>query len=256
MKDLFNIEGKVAVIIGGGGGIGRNIAEGFLQYGAKVVIASRNLENLKKIAEEITSTYNGEVTPLQVDIANEESVKHLRDQVVSKYGTVDILVNSQGYNVKSAAVDFPTKEWDTLFDVNVKGTMLSCREFGKVMIEKRRGKIINISSVRGARVTKWPGNLGYCTTKSAVDMITRSLAAEWAPYNVNVNAIAPAWVDTGFSPSLRDPARLKTALESIPLGRIATPRDIVGVCIFLASPASDYITGQVIYVDGGLTLLG
>ena len=256
MKDLFNIEGKVAVIIGGGGGIGRNIAEGFVQYGVKVVIASRNLENLKKVADEISSAYNAEVTPLQVDITSEESVVRLKDQVVAKYGTVDILVNSQGYNVKSSAVDFPTKEWDVLFDVNVKGTMLTCREFGKVMIEKKRGKIINISSVRGARVTKWPGNLGYCTTKSAVDMITRSLAAEWAPYNVNVNAIAPAWVDTGFSPSLRDPARLKTALESIPLGRIATPRDVVGVCIFLASPASDYITGQVIYVDGGLTLLG
>jgi len=256
VKDLFNIEGKVAVIIGGGGGIGRNIAEGFVQYGVKVTIASRNLENLNKVANELSSTYNAEVTPLQVDITSEESVVRLRDQVVSKYGTVDILVNSQGYNVKSSAIDFPTKEWDTLFDVNVKGTMLTCREFGKVMIEKKRGKIINISSVRGARVTKWPGNLGYCTAKSAVDMITRSLAAEWAPYNVNVNAIAPAWVETGFSPSLRDPARLKTALESIPLGRIATPRDIVGVCIFLASPASDYITGQVIYVDGGLTLLG
>jgi len=256
VKDLFNIEGKVAVIIGGGGGIGRNIAEGFVQYGVKVVIASRNLENLRKIADEIGSAYNAEVTPLQVDITSEESVVRLKEQVVSKYGTVDILVNSQGYNVKSSAVDFPVKEWDTLFDVNVKGTMLTCREFGKVMIERKRGKIINISSVRGARVTKWPGNLGYCTTKSAVDMITRSLAAEWAPFNVNVNAIAPAWVDTGFSPSLRNSARLKTALESIPLGRIATPRDVVGVCIFLASPASDYITGQVIYVDGGLTLVG
>lgn len=256
MKDLFNIEGKVAVIIGGGGGIGRNVAEGFAQYGVKVVIASRNLENLKKIASEISSAHNAEVTAFQVDIASDESVAELKDQVVSKYGTVDILVNSQGYNVKSAAVDFPTKEWNTLFDINVKGTMLACREFGKVMIEKRRGKIINISSVRGTRVTKWPGNVGYCTTKSAVDMITKALAAEWAPYNVNVNAVAPSWVDTGFSPSLRDPTRLKTALESTPLGRIATPKDVVGVCIFLASPASDYITGQIIYVDGGLTLLG
>lgn len=256
MEELFRLDGKVAVVIGGGGGIGRNITEGFIQYGAKVAIASRNLDNLKKVAQELQSVYGADVTAFQVDVANEESVARLREQIISNYGTVDILVNSQGYNVKSSATDFPLKEWDTIFDINVKGTMLSCREFGKVMIERRKGKIINMSSVRGVRVTKWPGNIGYCTTKSAVDMITKALAAEWAPYNVNVNAIAPAWVDTGFSPSLRDPQRLKTALESIPMGRIATPKDIIGVAIFLASQASDYITGQIIYVDGGLTLIG
>ncbi|MEM3441755.1 MAG: SDR family oxidoreductase, partial [Candidatus Bathyarchaeia archaeon] len=160
------------------------------------------------------------------------------------------------YNAKSPATEFPIQEWDKLFDINVKGTMLACKEFGKTMIEKRKGKIINISSVRGIRATKWAGNLGYCTTKSAVDMLTKALAAEWAQYNVTVNAIAPAWVDTGFSPSLRDPAKLKTALESIPMGRIASPNEIVGVCVFLASPASDFITGQKIYVDGGLTVIG
>lgn len=256
MENLFRLDGKVAVVIGGGGGIGRNLAEGLVQYGAKVAIASRNLENLEKVAKEISSACNADVTAFQVDVANDESVARLRDQVVSKYGTVDVLVNSQGYNAKSPATEFPTREWNTLFDINVKGTMLACREFGKVMIEKRKGKIINISSVRGVRATKWVGNIGYCTTKSAVDMLTKALAAEWASYNVNVNAIAPAWVDTGFSPSLRDPARLKIALESIPMGRIATPRDIIGVCVFLASPASDYITGQIIYVDGGLTVIG
>ncbi|MEM2103744.1 MAG: SDR family oxidoreductase [Candidatus Bathyarchaeia archaeon] len=256
MENLFRLDGKVAVVIGGGGGIGRNLAEGLVQHGAKVAIASRNLENLEKVAKEISSSFNAEVKAFQVDVANDESVARLKDQVISTYGTVDVLVNSQGYNAKSSAVEFPTKEWDALFDINVKGTMLACREFGKVMIEKRKGKIINISSVRGIRATKWAGNLGYCTTKSAVDMITKALAAEWASYNVNVNAIAPAWVDTGFSPSLRDPARLKIALESIPMGRIATPKDVIGVCVFLASPASDYITGQIIYVDGGLTLIG
>ncbi|MEM3640732.1 MAG: glucose 1-dehydrogenase [Candidatus Bathyarchaeia archaeon] len=256
MENLFRLDGKVAIVIGGGGGIGRNLAEGLVQYGAKVAIASRNLENLEKVAKEISSAYNADVTAFQVDVANDESVARLRDQVVSKYGTVDILVNSQGYNAKSPATEFPTQEWNTLFDINVKGTMLACREFGKVMVEKRKGKIINISSVRGVRATKWAGNIGYCTTKSAVDMLTKALAAEWAPYNVNVNAIAPAWVDTGFSPSLRDPARLKIALESIPMGRIATPMDVIGVCVFLASPASDYITGQIIYVDGGLTVIG
>lgn len=256
MENLFRLDGKVAVVIGGGGGIGRYIAEGLARYGAKVAIASRNLENLEKVAKELSSTCNAEITAFQVDIADEKSVSQLKNQTLSKYGTVDILVNSQGYNAKSPATEFPIQEWDKLFDINVKGTMLACKEFGKTMIEKRKGKIINISSVRGIRATKWAGNLGYCTTKSAVDMLTKALAAEWAQYNVTVNAIAPAWVDTGFSPSLRDPAKLKTALESIPMGRIASPNEIVGVCVFLASPASDFITGQIIYVDGGLTVIG
>ncbi len=256
MENLFRLDGKVAVVIGGGGGIGRYLSEGLVQYGAKVAIASRGLDKLEKIAEEISSKHNADVTAFHVDVTDEKSVSQLKDQVVAKYGTVDILVNSQGFNAKSPATDFPTQDWNMLFDINVKGTMLACREFGKVMIDKKRGKIINISSVRGIRATKWAGNMGYCTTKAAVDMITKSLAAEWAPYNVNVNAIAPAWVDTGFSPSLRDPSKLKTALESIPMGRIATPTDVIGVCVFLASPASDYITGQIIYVDGGLTVIG
>lgn len=256
LKDLFRLDGKVAVVIGGGGGIGRNIAEGLPQYGAKVAIASRNLDNLKKIAEEIHSKTNADVMAFQVDVTDEKSVAQLREQVLSVYGTVDILVNSQGINIKKPAAEFPAHDWDAIFDVNVKGTLLACREFGKIMIEKRKGKIINLSSVRGIRATKWAGNVGYCATKSSVDMITRALAAEWAPYNINVNAIAPAWVDTGFSPSLRDPERLKIIMESLPLGRIAKPEDIVGVCVFLASPASDYITGQIIYVDGGLTAIG
>ena len=253
---MFRLDGKVAVVIGGGGGIGRYLAEGLSRYGAKVAIASRNIEKLKKVAEEIGSKTGGDVEAFQVDVTDEKSVAQLREQVLSRYGTVDILVNSQGFNVKRPAIEFPVQDWDALFDVNVKGTLLACREFGKVMVEKRKGKIINMSSVRGIRATKWGGNVGYCATKGAVDMITRALAAEWAPYNVNVNAIAPALVDTGFSPTLRDPERLKKYIDSIPLGRIAKPEDIVGVCIFLASPASDFITGQIIYVDGGLTAIG
>lgn len=256
MQDLFRLDDRIAVVVGGGGGIGRHLAKGLACYGAKVVIASRNLEALKGIAKELQAETGSEVVACQVDVTNEESVAKLKNEVLSSFGKVDILVNSQGYNAKSPATEFPEKEWNMLFDINVKGIMLTCREFGKVMIERRKGKVINVSSVRGARVTKWPGNLGYCTTKSAVDMLTKALAAEWAPYNVNVNAIAPAIVDTGFAPTFKDPQRLKLYLESIPLGRIEKPEDIIGACIFLASPASDYITGQIIYVDGGLTVIG
>ena len=256
MTDLFNMDGKVAVVIGGAGGLGEAIALGLGRQGARVVITSRSLPKLEEVAGEISSDpeVTSKVTAFPVDVTDEQSVANLVEQVVSKFGTVDILVNAQGGNIKRPSAEFPMSDWDTLFDVNVKGTMLACREFGKVMIEKNKGKVINISSIRGARATFWGGNEAYCATKGAVDMITRSLAAEWAPHKINVNAIAPSWVSTKLAArTLQDPERLKRGLANVPLQRIAEPQDVVGLSVFLASPASDFITGQVIYLDGGAT---
>jgi NAD(P)-dependent dehydrogenase (short-subunit alcohol dehydrogenase family) len=254
MEDLFRLDGKVAVVIGGAGGIGEIMALGLARQGAKVVVASRNMQKLEAVARKIQSETKSEAPAFQVDITDKQSVAQLVKQVVSKFGTVDILVNSQGANLKRAAVDFPVEDWDLMFKVNVKGTMLSCGEFGKVMIEKKKGKVINLSSVRGLRATLWGGNEGYCATKGAVDMITRSLASEWAPHNINVNAIGPSLIYTELAAAtLQDPDRLQKYLANVPLKRVGQPQDLVGVCIFLASPASDFITGQIIYLDGGLT---
>jgi len=189
MTDMFRLDGKVAVVIGGAGGIGEIMAKGLAEQGAKVAVASRNMQKLETVAKKIQSETKSEAAAFQVDIIDKQSVAQLVKQVLSKFGTVDILVNSQGANVKKPAVDFPVVDWDLMFQVNVKGTMLSCGEFGKVMIEKKKGKVINLSSVRGVRATLWGGNEGYSATKGAVDMITRSLASEWAPYNINVNAL-------------------------------------------------------------------
>jgi len=257
MEDLFRLDGKVAVVIGGAGGIGEIMAFGLAGQGAKVVVASRNMQKLEEVARKIQSEAKSEASAFQVDITEKQSVAQLVKQVVSKFGTVDILVNSQGANLKRAAVDFPVEDWDLMFNVNVKGTMLSCSEFGKVMIEKKKGKVINLSSVRGLRATLWGGNEGYCATKGAVDMITRSLASEWAPYNINVNAIAPSLIYTELAAAtLQDPERLQKYLANVPLKRVGQPRDLVGACIFLASAASDFITGQILYLDGGLTAIG
>jgi NAD(P)-dependent dehydrogenase (short-subunit alcohol dehydrogenase family) len=258
MANLFSIDDKVAVVIGGSGGIGEALGIGLAEYGAKVVIAGRNLKRAEEVAQNIISKFNqSEATAMQVDITNENSVATLRDKVVSLFGTVDILVNSHGLNIKWNATEFPVKDWDHLFEVNVRGTMLSCREFGKVMVERKKGKVINVSSVRGLRATAWGGNEGYTATKAAIDMMTRSLASEWAPYKINVNAIAPSTVATRFSEStLQNPEKLKRFITSCPMGRVAQPSDIVGTCVFLSSAASDYITGQILYVDGGLTAVG
>lgn len=257
MMDMFRLDGKVAVVMGGAGGIGEIMAQGLAGQGAKVVVASRNMAKLEEVAKKIQSETKSEASAFQVDITEKSSVAQLVKQVMSKFGTVDILVNSQGANLKRAAVDFPVEDWDLMFNVNVKGTMISCSEFGKVMIEKKKGKVINLSSVRGLRATLWGGNEGYCATKGAVDMITRSLASEWAPYNINVNAIAPSLIYTELAAAtLQDPERLQKYLANVPLKRVGQPRDLVGACIFLASAASDFITGQILYLDGGLTAVG
>lgn len=257
MADMFRLDGKVAVVIGGAGGIGQILVLGLAQQGANAAVADLNLQGAKEVAREIQPKVSSKIAAFPVDVTDEKSVVQLADKVVSEFGTVDILVNCQGVNIKRSAVEFPLKDWDMMFDVNVKSIMLICREFGKVMIEKKRGKVINMSSVRGVRATFWGGNEAYCATKGAVDMITRSLAAEWAPYNINVNAIAPSWIATKFAgETLSDPERLKRGLANVPLGRVGQPEDIMGACIFLASAASDFITGQILYLDGGLTAVG
>ncbi len=255
MSDMFRVDDKVAVVIGGAGGIGEALGHGLAQYGAKVVIADLNLPRAEEVARDIrTEVVESEAVAFKLDISDEKSVAQLAEQVMSKFGTVDILVNSQGVNLKKPATEFPVADWDFMFNINVRGIMLTCREFGKVMIEKKKGKVISLSSVRGARATLWGGNEAYCATKGAVDMITRALASEWAPYNINVNAIAPSWVATKLAEqTLKDPERLKRGLANVPLKRVASTGDMVGACVFLASTASDFITGQILYLDGGLT---
>ncbi len=253
MTDIFRIDDKIAVVIGGTGSIGSAIALGLVQQGARVIIASRNVEKLQSTAIDIQSVSGSEVTTFQVDVNDEQSVVNLAEDVVSKFGTVDILVNAHGANTKRPAEEFPTEAWDALFSLNVRGLMLSCREFGKIMIKNKKGKIVNLSSVRGSRATLWGGNLCYSSTKAAVDMFTRSLASEWAQYNINVNAVAPSLVAKPETWATRTPEQIERYLANIPLKRVADPKETAGIFLFLASSASDFITGQIIYLDGGLT---
>ena len=251
MKNMFKLDDKVAVVVGGAGGIGKACSLALSAHGAKVVLASRNIENLQAVAKEINAETGNETDLFQVDTLDEESVNNLADQVVEKYGKVDILVNTQGLNKKGLLVDFAVEDWDSLFGVNVRGVMLCCKAFGKKMIEAKNGKIINMSSVRGIRGTGG-GNTAYGATKGAVDMITRMLAAEWAPYNINVNAMAPSLVLTDTIKKAVAPERLEMLAASSLFKRLGTPEEMAGACVFLASKAADFITGQIIYIDGGI----
>jgi len=257
MKDMFRLDGKVAVVVGGAGGIGESCAIALASRGAKVVVAdlAAASEKLDGVVKKIASETGSEASAMTVDVTSEESTSNLAAQVVQKYGTVDILVNAHGINLKVAAVDIPVAGWDNLFAVNVKGTMLTCKAFGKIFVEKKKGKIINLSSIRGIRATDG-GNTVYGAAKGAVDMITRMLAAEWACYGVNVNAIGPSVIMTDMIKKNVAPERLKMLLSKVPLGRFANVEEVSAVCVYLASSEADFVTGQIIYVDGGLTAVG
>ena len=253
MTDLFRLDGKVAVVVGGGGGIGKALALGLARQGATVALASRNLEKLEAVAKELAADpdVRTQVKAFRMDSTDEVSVANAVNEIVSALGTVDILVNSQGQNIKEPFANQTVADWDTLFENNVKGVMLCCREFGKVMLEKKKGKIINIGSVAGDRGVPLAGNVGYCSSKAAVGNLTRMLAYEWAKMGVNVNAIGPSVIFTPMMKNALPPEVLAGATALHPLGRVAEPEELMGTCIYLASAASDYMTGQVVYVDGG-----
>jgi NAD(P)-dependent dehydrogenase (short-subunit alcohol dehydrogenase family) len=253
MTDLFRLDAKVAVVVGGGGGIGKSLALGLARYGADVALASRNLEKLEAVAKELAADpeVKSKVKAFQMDSTDEASVAAAVKEIVSVMGTVDILVNSQGQNIKEPFAEQTVTDWNTLFDNNVKGVMLCCREFGKVMLEKKKGKIINVSSVAGDRGVPLAGNVGYCSSKAAVSNLTRMLAYEWAKQGVNVNAIGPSVIFTPGMKAALPPEVLAGATALHPLGRVAEPEELMGTVVYLASAASDYMTGQVVYVDGG-----
>lgn len=260
MTNLFDLTGKKAVVVGGAGGIGQAIAEGLAEAGAQVMIASRKEESLKRAQQEIKANCGADILYHITDAAKEKDVERLLQASVAQMGTVNILVNSQGFNKKFPGTEFPVDQWETMFDANVKSVMLTCKHFGKYMKDHAvHGKIINLSSVRGIRAVAngGGGNVGYCATKGAVEMLTKAYASDLRP-SIQVNAIGPTITYTpmmvGLLPDSEE-ERNKIA-AGMPAQRIGYPNDCKGPAIFLASKASDFVTGSTIYPDGGLTAIG
>ncbi|MDR0936428.1 MAG: SDR family oxidoreductase [Oscillospiraceae bacterium] len=263
---LFDLTGKGAVVIGGAGGLGQAIAQGLAQAGAKVLISSRKEDALKRAQDEIKAATGLSVEYATGDASVEADVIALVKTSVSKLGKVDILVNAQGFNKKQDALDFDLAVFAQMLTANVTSVMTTAKHFGAHMKANGYGKIVNLSSVRGKIATKTPGNAGYCATKGAVDMLTKQLASEFGPFGITVNAIGPNITETPmmseiFKKRAADAGipieeYLKGQAADLPLRRMAQPDDCVGTVVFLAAPASDFMTGNILYPDGGLVAVG
>lgn len=251
-EDIFRLDGTIAVLPGGAGGIGTAVARGLAEFGADVVLAGRSIERARAAAAELAST-GRRTAGLQVEVTDPSSVERLVEQVMAEFGRIDVLVNLAGTQYEAPAQDFPLDQWQRVMDVNVKGTFLTCQAVGRVMIAQRSGSIINLSSVRGQLAIR-RGYAAYTPSKAAVNNLTRQLATEWAPYNVRVNAIAPTFIETPLVAAMLANQEFRRSLtDRIPLGRVGVPGDIVGATIFFASAASSFVTGHVLLVDGGVT---
>lgn len=249
----FSLTNKIAIITGASRGIGEAIAHAYAQAGAKVVLASRKLEGLTAVADAIKAA-GGEATPIAAHMGDSDAVKQLVRQTLDTYSGIDIIVNNAATNPHfGPLLTTDESHWDKTLDVNLRGYFRLIRESVTPMIERGGGKIINMASIAG--IMPSPGMGLYSLTKAAVIMMTRSLAVELAPHNIQVNAIAPGFVKTRFSQAIWDNDQLnEMVVASTPAKRMASVDEITGIALYLASPASSFTTGQAIVVDGGLTL--
>ena len=248
----FDLSGKVAIVTGAGRGLGYSIALGLARYGADLVVCSRTPSELEKVGEEIEKL-GLRVLIQQMDIRKIPEIQAMVENTVKTFNHIDILVNNAGINIPQWAVDVTEEAWDTIFDTNLKGLFFCAQAVGKVMIEQKKGKIINISSQAGSVGILY--RAAYCSSKGGVNLLTKVLAIEWAKYNIKVNAIAPTFIETPLSKTMFEEKKdfRDFVLGNIPLGRIGKPEDVVGAAIYLASDASDLVTGHVLLVDGGWT---
>jgi 2-deoxy-D-gluconate 3-dehydrogenase len=247
--DRFRLDNKVALVVGGNKGLGQSMALALAAAGADVCVVGRGPAGLEETAAAI-SGLGRRGTYFAADVTNEEQVARIVAHMLDTYSTIDVLVNSQGISELQPSEEFDTATWERVIDVNLKSLFLCCKHVGRVMLKQGRGKIINISSVRGFQGRAQ--DPAYAPSKGAVNQLTNSLAIEWGSKGINVNAIAPAFTRTAMAaPILDDPDKRAWILSRIPMKRIGELADLFGPVVFLASEASNFVNGHVLLVDGG-----
>lgn len=250
---LFNLSGKVALVTGGGQGLGAAIAEALADHGASTVICDLNGEAAQETSSDIVAGgKNRIVVARQCDVREQSSVQDTVQSVIDEFGRIDVLVNNAGIHRRGSPDDFDRKDIDDLIAVNVLGCFHMAGEAGRFMVEQKSGSIINMSALGGGLVGLGRGGSIYGITKGGIVSLTRDLAAEWGKYGVRVNALAPGWIKTPMTIALQNNAkRSARVLERVPLKRWGEPSDVAGAAVFLASDASLYVTGHTIPIDGG-----
>ena len=251
MLKEFSLSGSTALVTGGGRGIGRAIALTLAEAGADVAISARTLSQVEQVAEEIQAL-NRRSLALQVDVTDPLSVDQMVAHTTNQLGRIDILVNNAGIWGTSSVASFSNDTWQRTIETNLSGPFYCCRAVASQMLERRSGRIINVSSNYGSMAAV--GGAAYNSSKAALNMLTKVLALEWAPYNVGVNSIGPGWFETGMTKTSLETPEKRAEVESIiPMRRLTSLRDLGLLAVYLASPASNWMTGQVIHLDGGET---
>jgi NAD(P)-dependent dehydrogenase (short-subunit alcohol dehydrogenase family) len=256
INEMFSLKGKVAIVTGGGRGIGKFIAHGLAEAGANVVIASRKVQTCEEVAKDLEKL-GVKALAVKCDMASEEDIAGLVDATMKEFGKIDILVNNAGITWGAPTLEFPLDKWDKIFQVNVRGVWILTQKVANIMKGIGGGKVINISSVFGSRGSIEEGHpaVPYNSSKAAVEILTKNLAVKLARYNIYINCIAPGFFRTDmmeyvFKPEMKP--ILDLTLAQIPLVKYGEEDHIKGLAVFLASKASDFITGAIIPVDGGL----
>jgi NAD(P)-dependent dehydrogenase (short-subunit alcohol dehydrogenase family) len=250
--DLFDLSGRVALVTGASKGLGRAEALGLAKAGCDLALCARDARGLQETRAAAESSGIRAET-FEMDVLRRDSIGRAVAAVVASFGKIDILVNNAGVNVRKTTLDLSEEEWDRVLDTNLKGYFLVAQAVAPHMIRQQRGKVINISSIFGA--VGMNNQLAYACSKGGINQMTKVMAIEWAPHNVHVNAIGPTYFETPLVATLRnDPERFRFINERTPMGRWGQPEELEGTVIFLASKASDFITGQTIYIDGGWTI--